>query len=65
MATCAVVGCSKSINVMAFSCRCGDVFCSKHRLPPEHRCTFDFKTMERKRLEEANPKVVSDKVEQV
>ena len=65
MAKCAHLGCSKSVNVMAFTCKCGEVFCSKHHLPPEHSCTFDFKTMERKKLQDANPKVVSAKIEHV
>lgn len=65
MPTCAHPGCSKSVNIMAFRCKCGGVFCSKHRLPSDHACKYDFKAEGRKKLAEENPKVVCEKVCQV
>ncbi|XP_062075989.1 uncharacterized protein LOC133780130 [Humulus lupulus] len=35
--------CNKKIGLIGFSCRCGNVYCSRHRLPEEHACTYDFK----------------------
>ena len=42
-----------------FACRCERVFCSKHRQPQDHGCTFDFK---RSVLEAATPRAVRRRV---
>lgn len=62
MATCAFEGCKKSVNVLAFECRCKWVFCAKHRLPADHACEFDFKAAGRDRIAADNPKVVAERV---
>ena len=46
---------------MKFSCHCEKVFCPLHRLPEEHACSFDFKTMGKKQLTSENPFVSSNK----
>lgn len=35
--------CSKKVGVLGIECRCGELFCTKHRHPEDHKCTFDFK----------------------
>ncbi|XP_020269539.1 zinc finger A20 and AN1 domain-containing stress-associated protein 7-like [Asparagus officinalis] len=58
--------CNKKIGLMkGFSCRCGNVYCTKHRHPEEHRCSFDFKAAARDSLAKANPIVKADKLERV
>lgn len=42
--------CNKKTGIVPFDCKCGSVFCAKHRYPEEHACTFDFKTDERNKL---------------
>ncbi len=42
--------CNKKTGIVPFDCKCGSVFCAKHRYPEEHACTFDFKTEERNKL---------------
>ena len=41
---CAV--CRKKVGLLAFTCACSDTlkFCSEHRLPENHLCTFDHKS---------------------
>lgn len=65
MSKCAFEGCSKSIAVMSFDCKCGLSYCSKHRLPSDHECKYDFKKEGRRRIQETNPKIVSLKVESI
>ncbi|OWM70481.1 zinc finger A20 and AN1 domain-containing stress-associated protein 1-like [Punica granatum] len=42
--------CSKRLGLLGFQCRCGDLFCGRHRYPEEHACKVDLKTSARKLL---------------
>lgn len=44
--------CSKKIGILSFECRCNYSFCSKHRFPETHKCTFDHRGYDRKILKE-------------
>jgi hypothetical protein len=57
--------CQKKTGLWGFACRCERVFCSKHRHPQDHGCTFDFKRLGKEVLEAANPRVVRRKVEPI
>jgi len=35
--------CEKKCGLLGFDCRCGYVFCSKHRYAEEHNCGFDHR----------------------
>merc|ERR1719350_1555608 len=36
--------CNKKIKKsLQLSCRCGGIFCAEHRIPCDHKCTFDYK----------------------
>jgi predicted nucleic acid binding AN1-type Zn finger protein len=54
--------CKKKAGVAALKCKCGETFCSLHRMPEEHSCTFDFKTNDRAKLSQRLEKVVSSKL---
>ncbi|XP_042477493.1 zinc finger A20 and AN1 domain-containing stress-associated protein 1-like [Macadamia integrifolia] len=56
------VSCKKRVGILGFNCRCGSTFCSEHRYPEVHACTFDFKSMGRDAIAKANPVVKADKV---
>ncbi|PIA49912.1 hypothetical protein AQUCO_01300563v1 [Aquilegia coerulea] len=57
------LSCNKKVGLTGFKCRCGDTFCSLHRYPEKHECTFDFKTRGRDAIEKANPVVKADKLD--
>lgn len=58
--------CEKKVGLLAFDCKCGKVFCSRHRLPENHDCSFDHKTFEKKILNNAiNVKCEFIKVEKI
>lgn len=44
--------CEKKVGVLGFTCKCSKVFCSIHRLPEQHECSFDHKGYDRKVLKE-------------
>lgn len=50
---------------LQFKCRCGGVFCQAHRYGDQHRCSFDFQSFDRSRLQESNPKVTKPQVDEI
>ena len=56
--------CKKKLNIMQFKCRCEDTFCINCRFP-RHKCSFDYKTMERNRLMKDNVKITNIKIEKI
>lgn len=58
--------CNKKLPLaLQFECRCGFNYCGIHRSTESHQCTFDYKTYDRKILEERNQRVVADKLERI
>lgn len=58
--------CSKRIKLVnTHVCRCDRIFCTQHRLPETHECTYDFKTEGRKLIEMANPLVASHRLPKI
>lgn len=54
--------CTRPLALMSIVCKCGGVFCLKHRYPESHACTFDHKTTGKAAISSANPRVVAKKV---
>jgi predicted nucleic acid binding AN1-type Zn finger protein len=54
--------CNKKIKIMAFDCRCGNKYCSRHRLPEDHMCSFDYELLGKKIIKEKNPIITNDKL---
>ena len=46
----------------AFRCKCGLVYCNKHRMSETHDCTYDYKAAGQTALLSSLPKVVANKV---
>lgn len=59
---CSVDGCTKKLGLIPFKCRCTQEFCTKHRMPEEHKCSFDYKSTGKEALKKANQQVTYDKV---
>lgn len=43
-------------------CKCGKLFCGKHRYSDEHDCTYDYKKEQQDKLTKLNPTIVKDKM---
>ena len=58
--------CNKKVPIsyLAFirSCKCDKHLCSKHKFPEDHKCTYDYKSEQKEKLEKDLPLVVADKV---
>ena len=46
--------CNKKTGIVPFECKCGNLYCAKHRYAEEHSCTYDYKTNERAKLVNTN-----------
>jgi predicted nucleic acid binding AN1-type Zn finger protein len=57
--------CRKKLKLTDLACRCSARFCSQHRPPEEHSCTYDFKAAGRAHLSKQLEKAVADKVERI
>lgn len=56
--------CNKKVGLAShFKCRCGEIFCPRHRLPEEHACNVDYKSAGRDVLAKKNPVCKADKLE--
>ncbi|KAF3445121.1 hypothetical protein FNV43_RR14814 [Rhamnella rubrinervis] len=56
--------CNKKVGLIGgFKCRCGEIFCPRHRLPEEHACNVDYKSAGRDVLAKQNPVCKADKLE--
>eukprot|EP00922_Rhytidocystis_sp_ex-Travisia-forbesii_P062981 GHVS01093742.1.p1 GENE.GHVS01093742.1~~GHVS01093742.1.p1 ORF type:complete len:258 (+),score=43.65 GHVS01093742.1:570-1343(+) len=57
--------CQAKIGLLGFPCRCGYLFCGKHRYADAHDCCFDYKAYDRQNLAKHNNKVVAEKLEKI
>lgn len=62
---CGAAGCKKKLTLTDFPCKCCTKFCSAHRLPEEHSCTFDFKAAGKVLLGTQLVSAVKDKIDRV
>jgi len=62
---CECTGCRVKLNLADITCKCGARYCSKHRYPEDHKCTFDYKGTGKALLTAAMPKVEAAKMERL
>jgi hypothetical protein len=53
--------CSRKLGNIPFHCKCSYFYCSRHRLPEEHNCTYDHRAVGIRKLSEENPLVQAEK----
>ena len=56
--------CKHKLALSDMECKCGIRHCSKHRMPEDHACTFDFKAHDRAVLGKQLVACVGDKIEE-
>lgn len=54
--------CRKRVGLASFRCRCGELFCPRHRHSETHNCSFDYKTAGREEIARANPVIKAAKI---
>ena len=53
--------CNKKVGLVPFVCKCSKDFCSLHRAPEDHKCTYNFKQEYTEVLNKTVKSCVSDK----
>ena len=53
----------KLVKSMQGKCRCENIYCGVHI--QTHKCSFDYKTVQQKKLLEENPVIIADKLTQI
>ena len=56
--------CKHKLALSDMECKCGIRHCSKHRMPEDHACAFDFKAHDRAVLNKQLVACVGDKIDQ-
>ena len=54
--------CAKKIRISSYPCKCTKFFCSEHLPHDKHDCEYDYKTENKKQIEEKNPVIAPVKV---
>jgi AN1-like Zinc finger len=54
--------CNRKVGIPGFRCRCGELFCAKHRYSDRHDCSFDYKSAGREEIARANPLIRASKI---
>lgn len=66
---CNHVGCRKKLKMTSFEantpCVCKNYYCSDHRVPDVHACTFDYKMANKTYLTKTNEKIEFAKVAKI
>lgn len=57
--------CNKNLGLVFIRCKCSNIFCSKHRYPENHICSYNYKDMFKKELEKNNNKIISEKISKI
>jgi len=50
MPKCPHAECKKKISLVDFPCKCSAVYCSSHRAPETHACSFDYRKEQKENL---------------
>jgi predicted nucleic acid binding AN1-type Zn finger protein len=56
--------CKKRIkNLLPIQCKCGNYYCNKHKIPQDHKCQYDYIIKNIKNIENQNPVIKGNKLE--
>ena len=54
--------CKKKLSLITFKCKCELTFCISCKMPEIHKCTYNYLSAEKLKLEKENPKIIPDKI---
>jgi len=57
--------CKKKLGILGIKCRCGGMFCNKHRYSDQHNCSVDYKAREKDLLRQKLPTVAGEKIQKI
>ena len=57
--------CRKKVGIYGFTCKCENYYCTKHRYPESHDCTFNYKEEGRTKIRKENPIIINSKIQRI
>lgn len=57
--------CNRKVGLVQVPCKCGYVYCPKHRHSEAHNCKFDYHQQQKSLLEKNNPQIAHKKMEKM
>ena len=59
--------CNKKVTIISFTCKCSQInlYCSKHRMPELHSCTYDWVKEGKDKIMKENPKIKTSTLEKI
>ena len=57
--------CKKKVGIYGFDCKCTGYFCTVHRYPELHNCSFDYKMQGKLKIEADNPVIMAKKISRI
>jgi hypothetical protein len=57
--------CQRKLGLSGIQCRCGYIFCGKHRYSDEHECKYDHQQRHRLNIAKANQKIEGKKLDKI
>ena len=50
---CCLEGCRKKLKIidLTITCKCGNQYCEKHRVPEAHNCSFNYRQEDLSKIE--------------
>lgn len=57
--------CNRKLHLSGIECRCGYIFCGKHRYADEHNCNYDHYKRHQQSLAKLNQKIAGPKFEKI
>lgn len=57
--------CKRKVGITGIECRCGYIFCGKHRYADEHNCIFDHRSHHQRKLRQENKQILTKKLDKV
>jgi hypothetical protein len=57
--------CDRKVGLLGYKCKCENVYCALHRHSYVHECTFDFRTVGLKQLQETNQGIDKKKINRI
>ena len=57
--------CKVRVGYLGYQCKCGSVYCAKHRHFDQHECSYNFKLEGKEKIFKSNPVVEQPKLKKL
>jgi predicted nucleic acid binding AN1-type Zn finger protein len=62
---CSCDNCNKKVNLIGYKCKCNGTYCTLHRYPETHKCSFNYQSYGKNQLEHNLIKLETIKLDKI